>query len=148
MPAQISDGSISRSLGGVQVLFDGAPAALLYAGTNQINAIVPANTGTALPTTAMQIVTPSATLTGPALSVQPLLPGVFIDRGGFPTPALNQDGTVNSPSNAAPFGSIVAVFLTGIGSPGGLDNLINLEEAVWRFRFQDLPVPGNSDPLK
>jgi uncharacterized protein (TIGR03437 family) len=129
LQAQISDGFISRSLGGVQVLFDGSPAALLYAGPNQINAIVPANTGTIAPTTAVQIVTPSATLAGPALAVQQLLPGVFTDRGGFPTPAVNQDGTINSASNPAPFGSIVAVFLTGIGSSAGGDDIISFEQS-------------------
>ena len=122
--AQIdSRGFISRSLGDVQVLFDGAPAALLYAGPDQINAIVPS--GTRGPTAALQIVTPAGTLDGPVLSVHQLLPGIFTNIGGFPTPALNQDGTINSPSNPAPPGSIVAVWLTGMGSAGGFDNLIN-----------------------
>ena len=38
----------------------------------------------------------------------------------FATPALNRDGT--------PLGSLVAVWLTGVGSPTGFDNLINFEE--------------------
>jgi uncharacterized protein (TIGR03437 family) len=123
-----SQGDIARTLGGFQVLFDGAPAALLYAGPNQINAIVPANVGTTSPTTALKIVSPAGTLNGPSLFVQQLLPQVFGNIGGFATPALNQDGTINSAVNPAPLGSVVAVWLTGIGSQTGFDNLINFEE--------------------
>jgi uncharacterized protein (TIGR03437 family) len=118
-------------LDGVQVLFDGKPAALLYAGPNQINAIVPANTGTTGSfTTAMQIVTATGTVTGPVLAVQPLLPQVFTDLGGFAVSAVNEDGTINSAANPAPFSSVMTVFLTGLGSPTSFDNQLNFKEST------------------
>jgi uncharacterized protein (TIGR03437 family) len=122
-----SSGKIARSLGGVQVLFGGSPAALLYAGPNQINAIVPAGVGTS-GTTAIQILAPSGTLTGPVLAVHQAMPQVITDVSGFATPAVNQDGTINSAANPAPAGSIVSVWLTGIGSPNGFDDSFNFEE--------------------
>jgi uncharacterized protein (TIGR03437 family) len=125
LPAQITDGVIANSLGGIQVLFGGAPAALLYAGPSQINAIVP--TGVAAHSrTAVQIVTASGTIDGPTLLVQPALPEVFTDVAGRAI-AMNQDGTLNSASNPAPLGSIVSVFATGTGDVigGRPDNRIN-----------------------
>jgi uncharacterized protein (TIGR03437 family) len=40
-----STGKIATTLAGVQVLFDDTPAPMLYAGANQINAIVPFEVG-------------------------------------------------------------------------------------------------------
>ena len=50
--------AVSKSLGGVQVLFDGVAAPLLYAGPTQINAVAPAETAGREVTT-VQIVTPA-----------------------------------------------------------------------------------------
>jgi uncharacterized protein (TIGR03437 family) len=108
---------VSTSLGGVQVLFDGVPAPLLYAGPTQINAIVPLEVSSQ---TTIQIVTPNGTIAGPTLRVRPTQPQVF----GAPLPgqpysiaavALNQDGSVNSPQHQALPGSIVTVWATGAG---------------------------------
>ena len=125
--AQVSAGKIARSLGGVQVLFGGSPAALLYAGPNQINAIVPAAVGTS-GTAAIQIVSPSGTLDGPVLGVQQVAPQVITDVSGCATPTVNQDGTINSAANPATPGSIVSVWLTGVGSPNGFDDSFNFTE--------------------
>jgi uncharacterized protein (TIGR03437 family) len=123
--AQITNGVIGNSLGGVQVLFDGKPAALLYGGPTQINAIVPASV-VGRQSTAIQIVAPSGTVDGPTLQVQPALPQVFADVTGRAT-AVNQDGTLNSAANPAPSGTIVSVWITGGGaiSGGAPDNRIN-----------------------
>jgi uncharacterized protein (TIGR03437 family) len=114
--AQVNNGVIANSLSGVQVLFDGVAAALLYAGSSQINAIVP--TAVAGLTRTAQIVTPAGTISGPTLIVQPTVPQVFTDAGGYAL-AINQDGTVNSFSNPAPLGTVVAVFITGPGDVAG-----------------------------
>jgi uncharacterized protein (TIGR03437 family) len=117
-PAQVTNGMIARSLGGVQVLFDGNPAALLYAGPAQINAIVP----TAIAgrqSTAIQIVTPTGTIAGPTLAVQPALPLIFAGISGQAV-AINQDGALNTQTNPAPAGTVVALWMTGAGAvPGG-----------------------------
>ena len=123
--ARIVNGSVTNSLGGVQVLFNDVAAPLLYVGPNQINAIVPSSV-LGLNTAAVQIVTPNGTLAGPTLSVVPSEPEVF--QNGPPMPAggaavaLNQDGSLNSASNPAAGGSVVTVWATGGGIsflPGG-----------------------------
>ena len=121
---QITNNMISSSLSGVEVLFNGMPAALLYAGPTQINAIVPSAVA-GQTTSTVQIVTPSGTINGPVLAVQSTLPQVFMDSTGSAL-ALNQNGTVNSASNPAQPGSIVSIWMTGGGAlPGTPDNVIN-----------------------
>ena len=121
---QIANNIIGKSLGGVQVLFNGVPAALLYAGPTQINAIVP-STLAGQATAAIQIVTPSGTINGPVLAVQPTLPQVFANANGAAL-ALNQDGTLNSTSNPAQPGAIMTIWMTGGGAlPGTPDDVIN-----------------------
>jgi uncharacterized protein (TIGR03437 family) len=118
---QVVSGSLTNSLGGVQVLFNNVAAPLLYAGPNQINAIVPSSVAE-LTTASVQVLTANGTLTGPVLSVVPSAPEVF--QNGSPMPqggaavALNQNGTLNSASNPAAAGSVVTIWATG----AGLDN--------------------------
>lgn len=110
---QVTNGTISKSLGGVQVLFDGVPAALLYAGPSQINAIVPVATAGRESTT-ISIVNGSTIINGPTLPILSTLPQVVADSIGRAA-AVNEDGTINSPVHPAPAGSVVAIFLTGGG---------------------------------
>jgi hypothetical protein len=110
--AQVVSGVVTNSLEGVQVLFDGTPAPLLYVGPTQINAVVPSEVY-GQDTSTLQIVTPSGTVNGPTMSVRTSQPGVFVGSGGIfftqSAAALNQDGSVNSASNPAALGSIVTV---------------------------------------
>ena len=106
--AQVVNGVVTSSLGGVQVLFDGVPAPLLYAGPTQINAIVPSEVF-GRDTTNITVLTPTGALTGPTMLVRPSQPGVF-------PVAINQDGSVNSASDhPAPLGSLVTIWATGAG---------------------------------
>jgi uncharacterized protein (TIGR03437 family) len=118
LTGQIVNGVLTTSLGGVQVQFDGVAAPLLYAGLNQINAIVPSGVA-AQSSTTVNIATPAGTITGIVLSVTPSIPEVF----AYPPPgnaayALNQDTTLNSATNPAAQGSIVSVWATGGGMSG------------------------------
>jgi uncharacterized protein (TIGR03437 family) len=122
--ASITNGVIPNSVNGVQVLFDGVPAPLLYAGPTQINAIVPTET-VGRETTTISIVTPTGTIIGPTLSVAPTLPEVFANIEGYAT-AVNQDGTLNSYANPAAENSVVSIWLTGGGAQSYTpDNTIN-----------------------
>jgi uncharacterized protein (TIGR03437 family) len=116
--AQVVSGVVTNSLEGVQVLFDGTPAPLLYVGPTQINAVVPSEVY-GQDTSTLQIVTPSGTVNGPTMSVRTSQPGVFVGSGGIfftqSAAALNQDGSVNSASNPAALGSIVTVWASGAG---------------------------------
>ncbi len=125
--AQVIDNVISTSLAGVQVLFDGIPAPLLYVSATQINAVVPEEV-MGHDTTAVQILTSAGTLNGPTMLVRPAQPGIFPSgilnlTSLIPyAAALNQDGSVNSASNPAAFGSIVSIWATGGGTSNPRQN--------------------------
>src|SRR5580658_1430710 len=114
-------------LGGMSVLFDGTAAPLLYAAPNQINAIVPygvsGKTATQVTVTAQ-----GQTIASAALAVAETAPAIFtLDSTGVGAGAiLNQDLSVNSPSNPAAKGTAIAIFATGAGqtSPPGVDGQV------------------------
>ena len=119
------DGRLATTLSGTQVLFDGAPAPLLYASSGQLAAVVPYSVDGKLGT---QVQVKNGTFTSDpvALPVAPVAPSIFsADYTGSGQGAiLNEDGvTVNSVANPAAKGSIVAIFATGEGQtdPGGID---------------------------
>ena len=114
LDGQVQNGVFTSSLGGYQVLFDAIPAPLLYAGSGQINAVVPRAVGAS---THIQVVTPGGTVNGPTVTVsEDPVPGIFQNYQTGLAAALNQDGSVNSTSNPAKAGSIVTVYATGGGA--------------------------------
>ena len=117
----------SLSLGGTSVLFDGNPAPLLYAGPNQINAIIPYGVS-GQDVTQMLVMSAGQLIAGFPLPVTLSAPAIFtVDASGVgPGAILNQDSTVNSPSNPANRGSAVALFATGAGqtNPPGVDGQV------------------------
>ncbi len=99
------------------VNFGQFPATVLYASNCQINAVVPfaVSPGLAIPVTVQS----GATILGPLkLPVVVAAPGIFTmtKNGSGQAAILNQDSTVNSLSNPAARGSIVSVYMTGVGS--------------------------------
>ena len=97
---------------GISVKIDGIAAPLGYVSPTQINAQVPFEVA---PGTAQLTVQSNGTTAGPVgLTIQSAAPGVFMHAGGR-APAINQDGTLNLPTNPAPVGSFISVYLTGQG---------------------------------
>jgi len=95
-----------------KVTFDGRAAPILYADAKQINTVVP-----------FEVSAPSTVVflegvRGYVLPVWPAVPGLFTadGSGGGQLAALNEDGTVNSSANPAKAGSVVAVYMTGVGA--------------------------------
>lgn len=112
-----AQGRVATQLAGTSVTFDGIPAPLLYAGGNQINAIVPFEVAGKSST---QIV---ATVNGAVSTArqQPVVaaaPGVFtVDMtGAGQAVVLNQDGTLNSSTNPAARGSVLTLWIIGMGA--------------------------------
>jgi len=119
----ISPGEIVTIFGGAglsattDVQFNGVHAPILYAGPGQVNAVVPLGLDPSKPATlgifaaaqSLGVVTPLSTAAvSPALFTQ--------DSDGVgPGAILNQDSTLNSPSNPASAGSIIMVYGTGFG---------------------------------
>ena len=128
-PGALAPGSIATVMGnnfsgaGLAVTFDGLPAQILFSNATQINLVVPA--ALQLKTSTQMIVQAGGVSSTPqAVTLTPFAPGVF--KGGV----LNQDNTVNSPSQPAQPGSVVQIFATGLSGNGLItarfgDNLIN-----------------------
>lgn len=127
--AQQPDGSpASTVLDGTSVSFDGTPAPLLYAAPNQINAIVPYAAYGKSETKLRVITRQGQTLAEASLPVDQAVPAIFtLDASGVgPGAILNQDSTVNTPSNPADKDSVVVLFATGAGqtNPPGTDGQV------------------------
>ncbi len=119
--------SITKSLGGVQVLFDGFAAPLTYVSASQINAVVPYEVA-GNPSTQMQVVNQGASSDPLSVPVQAAFPGIFTqDASGLGIGAIrNQDNSLNANLNRAARGSVIAIFCTGGGvtDPPAVDGVI------------------------
>ena len=111
-----SQGRIATTLAGVTLTFDGVSAPLLYAQAHQINAIVPFEVS-GKQKTQIQLQYKGASSNAATLLVTDSAPGIFAmgASGSGQAAALNQDGSLNSPSNPAAKGSIVSIWATGLG---------------------------------
>jgi uncharacterized protein (TIGR03437 family) len=111
---------LPTTLADIQVLLDGSPAPLWYVSPSQINFYVP-NGAPGGGTADLQVVKASTGQVYAASTVQmrSVSPGIFsIDTAGKVRRAavINQDGTINDPSNPATRGSIISIYATGFGS--------------------------------
>jgi uncharacterized protein (TIGR03437 family) len=93
---------LPTNLGGASVTIGGVNAPLLYSSSNLINAQVPFET----PTGSAAVVVNNTINAN--LSIAATAPGIF--------GAVNSDGTVNGSGHAASAGSLLAVFVTGLGA--------------------------------
>ncbi|HZL57978.1 MAG TPA: hypothetical protein VFC21_12890, partial [Bryobacteraceae bacterium] len=105
-------------LNGVQVLYNGAPVPLFYAGMDQINFEVPI----AAPQSGTADLQVLETATGRLLGdstvlMNPVLPGLFTQAGNGSGAAIavNQDGRLNTQNNPALAGSVITLYGTGQG---------------------------------
>jgi uncharacterized protein (TIGR03437 family) len=115
--AQQPSGSVTSTvLGGTSVSFDGTAAPLLYAGSNQINAIVPYGVS-GKTSTQLTITAQGKTIATVAQTVAATAPAIFtLNFSGSGAGAiLNQDSSVNSPSNPATKGTVISIFTSGAG---------------------------------
>jgi uncharacterized protein (TIGR03437 family) len=106
-----SSGKIPTILAGTQVWFDGIPAPLLYVSPSQINVVAPFGL-TIGRNIGIHVVTAAQTDQGFPVSVVAAQPGIF---GVQSAAAVNQDGAINSESNPAKPGSVVSIWVTGMG---------------------------------
>jgi uncharacterized protein (TIGR03437 family) len=108
-------GGLAASVGGVTVTFNGAPAPLFYAGQNQLNVQVPFEVaGQAGANISVRYQASVSSLVN--VPVTSASAGIFQLPGSTQGVILNQDNTVNSPSNPAARGSVVQVYATGQGA--------------------------------
>jgi uncharacterized protein (TIGR03437 family) len=107
---------VPRTLGGVQVFFDGIQAPLLYAQSNQVNAIVPVEMN-GQPSASVTLQYQNTTFGPFTQQLSAFDPGIFRWNPGTSSQAaaINQDGSINGTAHGAPAGSIVSVWGTGLG---------------------------------
>jgi uncharacterized protein (TIGR03437 family) len=120
-PGPIAPGEIISIFGAgfdpnqTQLLFDGKPTTVFYAGTGQINALVPSDLAPNS-ITDIGIMANGAKVAGVSSQVVDAVPGLFTTGNGTgQAAAVNEDGTLNSESNPAARGSIVLLYATGQG---------------------------------
>lgn len=127
-PQITSDGGyLTNILGGVQVLFDGTPATLIYASANQVSAVVPYATA-GQSSTQVQVQYQGGNSNTMQVAVQAAAPGIFtLDSSGIGAGAiLNQDYTINGRGNPATEGTEVMIYCTG----GGATNPASADGAI------------------
>jgi len=117
-PQLTSFGTLSASLSGVQVIFNGIAAPLISVQSQRILAIVPYYLSQGAIQSIVQVVTGSATTPVFPINVVAASPAIFSQDGSGTGPAavLNEDGTLNSPANPASKGSVISIFCTGLGT--------------------------------
>lgn len=113
-----SDGKLPFTLAGVQVTFDGVPAALVSVGANTIECQVPFGLAAAT-VTSIQVQYQGQTSNAFAAAV--------VSQAISVLAVSNADGTANSVTNPAAAQSEVAIYLTGLGqtNPKGADGGVN-----------------------
>jgi uncharacterized protein (TIGR03437 family) len=109
-------GKLATTIGGLQVLFNGTAAPMIYASSTQMSAVVPYEMAP-VASPSVWIKYAGQTSNAYPLTTTTTAPGLFTQNasGSGPGAILNQDNSGNGPGNRAAKGSIVQVFLTGEG---------------------------------
>jgi uncharacterized protein (TIGR03437 family) len=110
--AQAPAGPLPASLAGTKVTLNGAAAPLYSVASGQIVFQVPAEA--AVGDNVLRVITDGVSSAPLLVNLKAAAPGIAVDQSA--TPVRNQDGTANSAGNGAPPGSVLVVYLTGLGS--------------------------------
>jgi uncharacterized protein (TIGR03437 family) len=120
-------GKLATTIGGVQVLFNGIAAPMIYASGTQVSAVVPYEMAS-VANPSVWINFAGETSNAYQLNVAITAPGLFAQNasGSGPGAILNQDNSLNGLTHPAAKGSIVQVFMTGEGltNPQGVTGAI------------------------
>jgi uncharacterized protein (TIGR03437 family) len=137
---EVSGGVVTGVLDQTRVLFDGAPAPLIFVSGDLIGAVVPyavaAKTRTVIQVEYQGRVGNPVTV--PVVAAAPAL--IAADASGIGQGAiLNENGSINSMANPARRGSVVMLYGTGEGAttPAGVDG-----------RIADTPLPNPILPVQ
>jgi uncharacterized protein (TIGR03437 family) len=109
---------LPTELAGASVTINNAEAPLIFANPGQINAQVPFDTP--LGGASISVSVAGSAAGAGTFVAQAIAPGLFLING-TQAAALNQDGSVNGPSQPASAGTAIAAYLTGLGA---VDNFV------------------------
>ena len=151
IPAQLQlneFGRISNTLAGVQVSFDGFPAALTYVSSQQLNVIVPYEIASST-TTSVVVQFLNQRAAAMTIPVAPAAPGIFIIDGVSQGAILNQDSSINSTTNGAAPGSVISIFATGEGQtqPAGVDGTVTGTQLPTPVLQVHVQIAGQDAPV-
>lgn len=104
---------IASTLGGASVTVNGVPAPLLYASPTQLNLQVPFDTATGSAT--LSVSAGGSVIGTSSITIQATAPGLFLQPQGAAA-VINQDGSINSQAQPAAAGSVIAAYVTGLGT--------------------------------
>jgi uncharacterized protein (TIGR03437 family) len=126
-------GMVDGTLAGTQVMVGSVAAPILYSSATQVNAIVPYEM-TGQPEVTVEVRYQGGAA-AQAVQIQGGSPGAFTQNstGSGQASALNQDYSINGPSNPAAKGSYVTVYWTGGGqtSPPGVTGSVTGSVLKW-----------------
>jgi uncharacterized protein (TIGR03437 family) len=117
------------------LLCDDKPAPVLYAAGNQVNAVVPFGVAGQKLTRLRLTGAPDLTL-----GVADALPEIF--RHSQNGAAVNQDGTLNSQDHRAQPGSVVAIWVTGVGTVSPLPADGEIAQGAQQYYCCQVTVDG------
>ncbi len=146
-----AQGQVPRTLAGTTVFFDGNPAPVLYAQSQQVNVLAPFELSGQSSTT-ITVQYNGATLGPITVTVAKAAPGLFRFQPNVSEQAyaVNQDGTFNSSANPAAPASVLALWGTGFGptdppcATGGLNlpTAASLEAGYTAMVFDGRSIPA------
>ena len=113
---QVNNGTVTSSLGGTQVLFDGVAAPMIYTLQGQVSAVVPYEVA-GKTSTQVQVKYQDGVSNTMTVPVHAATPAIFsLDATGIgPGAILNQDTSFNTTGNPAARLSVIALYCTGGG---------------------------------
>jgi uncharacterized protein (TIGR03437 family) len=139
-------GNVDSILAGTQVFFGGIASPITYTSAAQINAIVPYEIA-GQSQVAMQVQYQGASV-ATSIAVAVAEPAAFTlnGTGAGQAAAVNQDGSLNGPSNPAAKGSYVTIYFTGGGqtNPPGVTGSVT--GAVLKWLTQSISVTVGGQP--
>ncbi|HMC58500.1 MAG TPA: SBBP repeat-containing protein, partial [Candidatus Solibacter sp.] len=138
------------NLGGASVAVNGSAVPLYFAGANQINFQLPYETRPGV--ASLTVTTPCGASVPASFQVAQAAPYIFQRADGtaiVQNIVPNQDPSINGPGNGAKAGSVVTVYLTGIGP---LDNAVATGAAASTTTLSRATLPvhvtiGNFDTI-
>jgi len=118
-----TDPTLPTGLGGVEVLVNGAPAAVRYVSPGQVNAVIPLGIDSGI--ASIQVVNSLGTSNTVSNYVGETQPGIFNSATSAPA-VFHGNNTIVSASNPAMAGEELAIYLTGLGALDSSGNATNL----------------------
>ena len=114
---QASELPLPTEMAGTSVSINGTRMPLVFISPNQINAQLPYDLREGEAT--IRVATGQGASSEETVNIGAAAPGIFMIAGSGRAVAINQDGTLNTESNAETRGQVMTVYLTGIGPLDG-----------------------------